>query len=266
MQINIYQRTINFKNNNMIIKNGNHAQFIDFLCYIKEKYKDPFYIKVHFGRSKKINSHIDPGLFDEFIKNTNSVFIDTNTLYPGERSKPESHLSLAHKNGFIKSKILLDEEIAMLSGTIINVAHITGHSIMGLGACIKNIGMGLANSSQKLWVHGGGKQIQGSLLPKDKYVNQAYRLGQMAKKIESKFDSIINIGIADEVTLKCDCQGDTETRKVIWKGFSFFSNENAMLTDIDIWNKFGIYLSKHYRKEVVLAQFSGYKNGVTLNE
>lgn len=127
-------------------------------------------VKVHFGRSQKDGSHLDPGIFKlakEKVKRMD--FIDTNTLYGGERSNKKNHRALAAKHGF-ESAVILDEHELVQAGEhasvpkavmdydmVLNAAHFTGHNVTAFGGCMKNIGMGLVCTATKLWVHDAGR-------------------------------------------------------------------------------------------------------------
>jgi hypothetical protein len=105
---------------------------------------------------------------------------ETSTLYVGRRSNAVDHLNLAYDHGFTPGKIGMPVIMADgLSGQsqiqveingkhakkvwisadipmydfLIGVAHVTGHMCSGLGACLKNIGMGLASRAGKLVQH-----------------------------------------------------------------------------------------------------------------
>lgn len=127
-------------------------------------------IKVHFGRSKKPNSHIPPAFFEPLKKRAKVEFIDTNTLYGGERGNTIKHRKLAQKHGFDPVLIMGEDEVKDFGKAqvpndlikydiILNAAHFTGHKIVGYGGCIKNIGMGMVTAKSKLWVHAASKLV-----------------------------------------------------------------------------------------------------------
>lgn len=242
------------------MKSKNKNELLDLLNGIITKEKE-CYIKIHFGRTKKINSYINPQLFNNLVQPI--FFVDTNTLYSGERHSTLTHIQVAYSHGFKPIKILDDDDLLNLhETTIINIAHITGHKLMGLGGCIKNIGMGLATKDEKLWIHGGGRPMRKAMLPSDKRIRQAYRLGQIAKKVTKRIKRIYNIAVADEITRLCDCQGDSKNRIVLWKGFKWFTGEDCIDVDKEVWNNFGSMFLKYYPKELIIRQIQGYQNEV----
>jgi len=141
-------------------------------------------IKIHFGE-KGNTGFIKPawltGMVRQLRARTNRVFFtDTNTLYIGERSNAVDHLRLAASHGFSLEKtgvpVLIadglagenDEEIKVglkwvkaakvgrgitQADFLLCLSHFTGHVQTGMGAAIKNMGMGCASRAGKLEQH-----------------------------------------------------------------------------------------------------------------
>ncbi|MCJ7581267.1 MAG: DUF362 domain-containing protein [Candidatus Aminicenantes bacterium] len=141
-------------------------------------------LKIHFGEKDNIG-HIQPpwlsGLIKQIKKRDARVFFtETNTLYVGSRSNSVDHLKLAEKHGFSLEKTGIpiviadgligrdDDEIkvnlprietAKVGSAILNsemmicLSHFTGHIQTGVGAAIKNLGMGCASRAGKLEQH-----------------------------------------------------------------------------------------------------------------
>jgi len=141
-------------------------------------------LKIHFGEAGN-TTHISP----EFARpvaekvldcDAKPFFTDSNTLYNGKRGNSADHVRLAVEHGFTPEEagapvILLgglrgnDETIYPVKGThykevslakgvertnaFFIMSHVTGHVITGLGANLKNIGMGLASRKGKLAQH-----------------------------------------------------------------------------------------------------------------
>ena len=141
-------------------------------------------IKLHVGEANN-TTHVKPELIkaivDEAHSKSGNVFLtETSTLYKGERENAVKHLLHAHKHGFgierigapfimadgltgnSEIEVAIDgihdrtvkiaREIA-LADVLIVVSHPTGHLQTGLGACLKNLGMGLASRAGKLRQH-----------------------------------------------------------------------------------------------------------------
>jgi hypothetical protein len=141
-------------------------------------------LKIHFGEAGN-TGYIKPewltGLIWEIRTKTKHAFLtDSNTLYIGNRSNSIDHLRLAWSHGFTPETtgipvIIADGLIgrdkqeprsaqartasskiasAILdSDAFICLTHVTGHVQTGLGAAIKNMGMGCASRAGKLDQH-----------------------------------------------------------------------------------------------------------------
>jgi uncharacterized Fe-S center protein len=147
--------------------------------------KDSFVaLKIHFGE-KGNTGYIKPPWLEGIIrqlqnKTPRAFFTDTNTLYVGMRSNAIDYIQLAEKHGFSLEKTGLpvhiadgligedDEEVkinlrrvksAKIAAAILHsdfllcLNHLTGHVQTGLGAAIKNLGMGCASRAGKLEQH-----------------------------------------------------------------------------------------------------------------
>lgn len=141
-------------------------------------------LKIHFGEAGN-TGFIKPawlaGLVWEIRQKTARAFwTDSNTLYVGNRSNAIDHLRLAWSHGFTPEATGLPVIIAdgligrdkqeprsaqartassKIAGAILDadalvaLTHVTGHVQTGLGAAIKNIGMGCASRAGKLEQH-----------------------------------------------------------------------------------------------------------------
>lgn len=141
-------------------------------------------LKIHFGESGN-TGYIKPawlsGLIGEVRRRTKHAFLtDSNTLYVGNRSNSIDHLRLAWSHGFTPEATGLPVIIAdgligrdkreprsaqartsssKIAGAILDadvlvgLTHVTGHVQTGLGAAIKNVGMGCASRAGKLEQH-----------------------------------------------------------------------------------------------------------------
>jgi uncharacterized Fe-S center protein len=146
--------------------------------------KDFVAIKLHVGE-KKNTTHVKPELIRviaDKVKESGAMpfLTETSTLYKGERENAVKHLLHAHKHGFTIDRVgapfimadglvgTTEHEVAIqgelhesvkVAQEILNadaifaVSHPTGHVAAGLGACIKNLGMGLASRMGKMRQH-----------------------------------------------------------------------------------------------------------------
>jgi uncharacterized protein len=152
-------------------------------------------LKIHFGE-KGNTGHIKPDWLPGVVADVRAAaprlfLTDTNTLYVGRRSNSVEHIRLAWEHGFRPDKI--DAPILIADGLIGNdlreekggagrvgtgklasailgadallaLSHVTGHVQTGMGAAIKNLGMGCASRAGKLDQH---SVAHPRVLPKD---------------------------------------------------------------------------------------------------
>jgi uncharacterized Fe-S center protein len=141
-------------------------------------------LKIHFGEVKN-TGYVRPqwltGLIWEIRRKTAHVFLtDSNTLYVGNRSNSVDHIRLAWSHGFTPEVVGIPVIIAdglighdkyearsaqartasskiataiLDSDALVCLTHVTGHVQTGLGAAIKNMGMGCASRAGKLDQH-----------------------------------------------------------------------------------------------------------------
>lgn len=143
-------------------------------------------VKTSFGEKGNIG-HVKPpivkAIVDKVKEGSGKPFlIETNTLYAGRRTNAVDHMVHAYEHGFSYENIgapvvigdgLLGEHdvrveinqkycryvyvagVAKAAHSIVSIAHVTGHLMAGMGATLKNIGMGLSSRGGKLAQHSG---------------------------------------------------------------------------------------------------------------
>jgi uncharacterized Fe-S center protein len=141
-------------------------------------------LKIHFGEVRNLG-HVKPrwitGVVGEIKKKTAHAFLtDTNTLYMGSRWNSIDHIRLAWSHGFTPDVVGVPVVIAdglighdkreaegaqartasskiasaiLDSDVLVCITHVTGHAQTGLGAALKNAGMGCASRAGKLDQH-----------------------------------------------------------------------------------------------------------------
>lgn len=141
-------------------------------------------VKVHVGEKNNL-THVRPELAARAVSMARSAggqpfLTDTATLYRGERENAVKHALHAHGHGFGVEKtgapfVAVDGlsgtdevEVAidgvlhrhvkvagqiLLADALVVISHPTGHMGSGLGAAIKNVGMGLASRAGKMRQH-----------------------------------------------------------------------------------------------------------------
>jgi uncharacterized Fe-S center protein len=138
-------------------------------------------IKLHMGEPKNPN-HLKPEEVKKFVdllkkKNCKPFLFDTTVAYPGKRSSVEGYLEVAALNGFTEEKIgcpivIGDEECEIVKGkieyqipkeicgvSVLVLTHVKGHPCTGIGASIKNLGMGCVTKKTKSDIHESAKPV-----------------------------------------------------------------------------------------------------------
>jgi len=145
-------------------------------------------IKTHFGERGN-ESYIPAKFFVPLIEEIRQAgatpfFIETSTLYRGQRSNAVDHFRLAEEHGFgskdtgcplifvdgLRGSYHVEVEVGLKHFKTVAVAgdfplipaafivtHLTGHSLAGLGGTLKNVAMGLASRAGKMRQHEAGK-------------------------------------------------------------------------------------------------------------
>jgi uncharacterized Fe-S center protein len=145
-------------------------------------------IKMHFGETGNRNV-VAPRFVRSIVNGVKAArgepfLTDTCVLYKSERADAVSYLKLIHKQGYtleatgapalIADGLLGSHEIeipipgelfssvaiatdAVMAHAMLVLTHVTGHIGAGLGAALKNLGMGLASRKGKLRQHSGIK-------------------------------------------------------------------------------------------------------------
>ncbi|NUO09011.1 MAG: DUF362 domain-containing protein [Candidatus Brocadia sp.] len=143
-------------------------------------------VKTSFGEKGNVG-HLKPPIIKAVVDKVKDYkgkpfLIETNTLYVGRRTNAVDHIAHAHEHGFSYENIgapiiigdgLLGEHdvqveinqklckyayvagVARAANAIVSIAHATGHLATGMGATLKNIGMGLSSRGGKLAQHSG---------------------------------------------------------------------------------------------------------------
>ncbi len=145
-------------------------------------------VKFHVGERNN-DSHLCPEIVRTTVSRIKDIgaqpfLTETSTLYRGQRSNAIDHLIHAFDHGFtyentgapfimadglfgnseieipipglVLRKVNIAREVAFCDSLVV-LSHPTGHMQMALGACLKNLGMGLASRMGKLRQHSSVK-------------------------------------------------------------------------------------------------------------
>lgn len=147
-------------------------------------------IKIHFGEPGNL-AYLRPNYAARIVKMLKAkgaipFLTDCNTLYSGRRSNGISHLEVAFENGY--NPLVTDCPVIIADGirgndhreielnleycktakigsaiagsdVIISMNHFKGHEMTGFGGALKNLGMGCASVTGKLFLHSGSSPI-----------------------------------------------------------------------------------------------------------
>jgi len=151
-------------------------------------------IKTHIGEERN-TTHIKPPLIRQLVEKVNQLggqpfLTETSTLYKSKRENAIKHIMLAQEHGFgienvgapfimadglagnNEYEVTIDGELnktvkiareVITSDALLVVSHPTGHMLTGIGAAMKNLGMGFASRAGKMRQHSSIKpQVKAS--------------------------------------------------------------------------------------------------------
>jgi uncharacterized Fe-S center protein len=175
------------------------------------------------------NTHyLAPDLIKGLVQRVNGTIVECNTAYGGGRASTAMHYEVAKEHGFtaIAPVVILDEkaEISLpISGGKhlkedfvgahfsdydfhIVLSHFKGHAMGGFGGALKNMSIGYASSSGKMWIHTGGRTktswagaVQNDFLES---------MAEAAKAVaDASRGNIMYINVMNHLSVDCDCDG-----------------------------------------------------------
>jgi len=177
---------------------------------------------------------LSPDLIKELVQEVNGTLVECNTAYNGKRSNTEQHRKIAEEHGFtaIAPLDILDEEgsISLPFEQGLNIkedfvgshfknydsyiilSHFKGHRMGGFGGAIKNMSIGIASASGKMWIHTAGltdntKEFSKAFdTPQDKFLeSMAEAAGAVMLSLG---DKIIYISVMNKLSVDCDCSSN----------------------------------------------------------
>ncbi len=177
---------------------------------------------------------LSPDLIKELVQEVNGTLVECNTAYNGKRSNTEQHRKVAEEHGFtaIAPLDILDEEgsISLPFEQGLNIkedfvgshfknydsyiilSHFKGHRMGGFGGAIKNMSIGIASASGKMWIHTAGltdntKEFSKAFdTPQDKFLeSMAEAAGAVMLSLG---DKIIYISVMNKLSVDCDCSSN----------------------------------------------------------
>ncbi len=180
------------------------------------------------------HNYLSPDLIKDLVQSVNGTIVECNTAYPGKRSSTEEHKKAAAEHGFtaIANVDIMDEEGSISLpfekgknikedfvgshfknyNSFIILSHFKGHAIGGFGGAIKNMSIGIASASGKMWVHTAGVTDKTSELAKAFTTDQNKFLESMAEAagavMNSLGENIVYINVMNKLSVDCDCDSN----------------------------------------------------------
>lgn len=183
------------------------------------------------------HNFLDPQLIKALVQKVDGTIVECNTAYEGKRFSTEDHLKAAEDHGFtaIAPVDIMDAEgevaLPIKGGkhlkedfvgshypgydfTII-LSHFKGHAMGGFGGAIKNMSIGIASSTGKMWIHSAGKvkaDLWNNLASQDDFLES---MAEAAKGVADHCgDKILYISVANKLSVDCDCSDKPEDPKM----------------------------------------------------
>ena len=172
-------------------------------------------------------NYLSPDLIKDLIHNVNGTIVECNTAYNGQRSTTEQHKKVAEDHGFtaIAPVDIMDEEGSIslpfekgenikedFVGSHFKLSHFKGHRMGGFGGAIKNMSIGIASASGKMWIHTAGLTDKTSEFSKVFETQQDKFLESMAEAAGAVMlylgDNILYISVMNKLSVDCDCSSN----------------------------------------------------------
>lgn len=180
------------------------------------------------------NNYLSPDLIKDLVKSVNGTIVECNTAYPGKRYTTADHKKAAADHGFtaIAAVDIMDEDSSIalpfpqgknikedLVGShfknydsFIILSHFKGHAMGGFGGAFKNMSIGIASASGKMWIHTAGSTNKLSEFAKAFSTPQNNFLESMAEAagavMNSLGDKILYINVMNKLSIDCDCSSN----------------------------------------------------------
>lgn len=178
---------------------------------------------------------LSPDLIKDLVQGVNGTFVECNTAYNGKRSNTKQHKKVAEDHGFtaIAPVDIMDEDSSISLpfekgvnikedfvgshfknyDSYIILSHFKGHKMGGFGGAIKNMSIGIASASGKMWIHTAGVTDNTSDFSKAFDTPQDKFLESMAEAAGAVMlylgDKILYINIMNKLSVDCDCMSNS---------------------------------------------------------
>ena len=186
-------------------------------------------VKIHSGEPGG-NNFLKPDFMKDLVKCVNGTIVECNTAYGGKRVRTQEHLKVIDNHGFnkIANVDIMDSEgemkLPVKNGkhldynyvgshlanydSLLVLSHFKGHPMAGYGGALKNISIGIASSSGKMWIHTAGRTKKVGNFGVCMFVPQDDFLESMAEAASTIVDyrpNIVYINVMCNLSVDCDC-------------------------------------------------------------
>lgn len=211
-------------------KNINSLSLMDVYKALGKNLSGKVAVKISTGEPGGHN-YLAPELIKDLVKSVNGTIVECNTAYPGKRYTTEDHKKAAADHGFtaIAAVDIMDEDSSIALpfpqgknikedfvgshfknyDSFIILSHFKGHAMGGFGGAFKNMSIGIASASGKMWIHTAGLTDELSDFAKAFTTPQNKFLESMAEAagavMNSLGDNIVYISVMNKLSIDCDC-------------------------------------------------------------
>ncbi len=180
------------------------------------------------------NNYLSPDLIKELVHSVNGTFVECNTAYKGQRFNTKQHKKVAEDHGFtaIATVDIMDEEGSISLpfekgenikedfvgshfknyNSYIILSHFKGHRMGGFSGAIKNMAIGIASASGKMWIHTAGLTDNTDDFSKAFETPQNKFLESMAEAAGAVMlylgNNILYISVMNKLSVDCDCSSN----------------------------------------------------------
>lgn len=180
------------------------------------------------------HNFLSPNLIKKLVQSLNGTIVECNTAYKGKRYRTKDHLKAAKDHGFtaIAPVDIMDAKGEMVLkypkgkhikknyvginfknyDSFVILSHFKGHAMGGFGGALKNMSIGIASSSGKMWIHTVGHTKNTKSFGPAMRANHNNFLESMADAAGSVIQylgkNIIYINVVNNLSVDCDCVGN----------------------------------------------------------
>lgn len=191
-------------------------------------------VKLHSGEKGNQN-YLRPDFMKKLIDKLGGTVIECNTAYDGARNTTEKHKELMKEhewdkyykvdimdsegdttldipNGKIIKEDYVGEHINNYDSILV-LSHFKGHPMGGFGGALKQLSIGFASSSGKVYIHTAGKttninDLWNNIPSQEKFIES---MADAASAVHNKFKgNIAYINVMKNMSVDCDCCAKAE--------------------------------------------------------